>query len=161
MITCQFESGHKAKLRHVVFDALCVRKNKLLLIKRAQFLREGGKYAFPGGFLERDETIEQGVLRELKEEAGWVGKIIKLFRIVDTPNRKGEDWQNVDFVYLVKPLKKIGQPDKETDEVKWFNLDKLPPQNQIAFDHAKTIKLYLRWKKEKFRLPLIEKSNLF
>jgi 8-oxo-dGTP diphosphatase len=157
MITCQFESGNKAKLRHVVFDAFCVKNDKLLLIKRAKYLKEGGKYAFPGGFLERNETIEQGVLRELKEESGYNGKIIKLFRIIDTPLRKGENSQNVDFVYLVKPLQKVGQPDKETDEVKWFNLDKLPPAEQIAFDHWETIKLYLRFKKAEFKLPVFGK----
>lgn len=38
----------------------------LLLIERG---REpyAGKWAFPGGFLEMDETAEEGVLRELQE----------------------------------------------------------------------------------------------
>ncbi len=155
MITCQFESGTKAHLRHVVFDALCVNNNKLLLIKRANHLREGGKYAFPGGFLEQNETIKEGVLREFLEESGYSGKIIKLFRIVDTPYREGEDWQNVDFVYLVKAIKKIGQPDKEVSEVKWFDLDKIPSKEKVAFDHWETIQLYLRWKKKKFKLPIL------
>jgi 8-oxo-dGTP diphosphatase len=154
MIICQFESGNKAKLRHVVFDALCVRNNKILLIKRTRYLREGGKYAFPGGFLERNETIKEGVLREFREETGYKGEIIKLFRIVDAPQRKGEDWQNIAFIYLVKFVKKVGQHDEETAEVRWFALDKIPPKEKIAFDHWENIQLYLKWRKEKFKLPI-------
>ena len=44
-------------------------KLKVLLIERG---REPyiGKWAFPGGFIQMEETVEQGALRELKEETG-------------------------------------------------------------------------------------------
>lgn len=135
MISCQFESGVKAELRHVVFDALCVKNQKILLVKRAKHLIEAGKYALPGGYLEKNETIKQGVLRELREESGYNGQIISLFQITDAPNRKNDPSQNVSFVFLIKALKKTGQPDKEVTVVKWFSLNKLPPENKIAFDH--------------------------
>ncbi len=153
MITCQFESGNKAKLRHVVAGALIEKSGQLLLVKRAADTTEGGKYSWPGGYLEQEETIAQGLLREVKEETGYEGKIISLFSINDNPQR---DMGNVDFIFLVKPLKKIGKHDKEISSIHWFALDKLPPKNQIAFDHAKTIQLYLRWRKEKFKLPVTQ-----
>lgn len=155
MIICQFESGNKVNLRHVVTGALIEKNHKLLLVKRAADTVEGGKYAHPGGYLEHGETIEQGLLREVKEETGWTGTILKLFRINDNPQR---DRGNVDFIYLVKPLKQIGQPDEEIEKVEWFDLDKLPSKKQIAFDHWENIQLYLRFKKEKFKLPLIAKK---
>ncbi len=97
MINCTFENGIKASLRHVVVDAIIVNKDKILLIKRAAHLINGGKWAIPGGFLDRDETCEQAVLRELKEETGLTAKEIKLFKIIDDPKRKNEERQNVAF----------------------------------------------------------------
>ena len=165
MITCYFENKNKdcikkmpggVFLRHVVFDAFAVENNKVLLIKRAKYLREGGKYAIPGGFLERGERITEGVLRELKEETGYEGKIITLFRINDDPKRKNEFCQNVSFVFLVKVGKKTGKPDKETEKVCWFDLDNLPGPKNIAFDHYENIMLYKKWKKEKSDFPILQ-----
>ena len=160
MITCYFENKHKAFLRHVVFDAFVVKNNKILLIKRAKYLREGGKYALPGGFLERGERITQGTLRELKEESGYEGKIITLFRINDDPKRRNEIYQNVSFIFLVKVGKKTGKHDKETEEVRWFDLDNLPNPKNIAFDHYENIMLYKKWKKGKFDLPIFDQIKL-
>ena len=74
MITCKFEDAGDALLRHVAVDALVIKNNTILLVKRADFLLEGGKYCFPGGYLDRDETLKEGVLRELQEETGYQGK---------------------------------------------------------------------------------------
>lgn len=154
MITCFFENKRKAFLRHVTVDALLVQKDKILLVKRAPHLPHGNKYALPGGFLDRDETTSEGILREVREETGYEGKIISLFRINDNPYRKGEDRQNVDFVYLVRVEKKVAKHDSEVKKVKWFDLDKLPQPEEFAFDHYETIQLYLRYRKEKIDLPV-------
>ena len=156
MITCYFEKKKKAYLRHVTVDALLVKKNKILLIKRASHLIEGNKYALPGGFLDRDETTAEGVLREVKEETGYEGKIISLFRINDNPDRKREKRQNVVFVYLVQAKRKVAKFDKEVTKIKWFSLDKLPKPEEIAFDHYENIELYRQYRKEKFSLPIIK-----
>lgn len=155
MITCFFEKKKKAFLRHVTVDALLIRDNKILLIKRAPHLTQGNRYALPGGFLDRDETISEGVLRELKEETGHEGKILSLFRINDNPNRKGENRQNVDFVYLVQAGRKVTESDKEVKKVKWFELDKLPKPEEFAFDHYENIRLYLKYRRRKSPLPII------
>lgn len=154
MITCFFENKNKAYLRHVVVDALVVQEGKILLVKRAPHLSHGNKYALPGGFLDRDETTSEGVLREAREETGYEGKIISLFRLIDKPRRKGEDRQNVDFVYLVQVGRKSSVPDQEVKKIQWFDLDKLPPSKEFAFDHYQTIKLYLQYMREGFTLPI-------
>lgn len=142
MLTCTFEDGGTGNQRHVVVDALVVDKNKILLIKRAEHLTNGGKYAFPGGFLDRDETAEQAIVREVKEETGYDSTVEKLFTIIDNPNRPQEDRQNVAFIYIVKPLGQTGEADSESTEVKWFSLDDLPSENDFAFDHYQTIQEY-------------------
>ncbi len=142
MLTCTFEDGGTGNQRHVVVDALVVDKNKILLIKRAEHLTNGGKYAFPGGFLDRDETAEEAVVREVKEETGYDVTVENLYTIIDNPNRPQEDRQNVAFIYIVKPLGQTGEADSESTEVKWFSLDALPLEKDFAFDHYQTIQEY-------------------
>ena len=143
MIHCTFENGNKASLRHVVVDAIVVSNNKILLIKRALHLVNGGKWAIPGGFLDRGETCQQAVLRELKEETGLTGKIVKLFKIIDNPARKNEDRQNVAFIYIVKASGKIKFDQEEVTEANWFPVNSLPKAEDFAFDHLEIIKDFL------------------
>ena len=44
--------------------------NKVYISKRADALHQGGKWEFPGGKREANETIEQALVRELSEEIG-------------------------------------------------------------------------------------------
>ena len=46
------------------------RDNKIYISKRADDLHQGGKWEFPGGKREVNETIEQTLTRELSEEIG-------------------------------------------------------------------------------------------
>lgn len=155
MINCTFENGNKASLRHVVMHAIVEKDNALLLVKRAGNLLESGKWSLPAGFLDRDETVEEGVLRELREETGWQGKIISLFRINSRPDRPHEDRQNVSFDFLIKPIKIVGKPDLESSKVEWIPIEKLLPFDQFAFDHGESIKMYLEYRKKKFIIPTI------
>jgi 8-oxo-dGTP diphosphatase len=157
MITCLFENGRKTSLRHVTVDALFVDHQKVLLVKRSEnLLLEGGKYALPGGFLNRDETLAQGVLRELKEETGYQGRIISLFRVNSRPERRGEDRQNVTFVFLIEPVKQESQPDAEVQSIHWFALNNLPDPSEIAFDHWENIKLYRAYQNSPRPLPILD-----
>jgi len=154
MITCIFEKGYKATLRHIVTHAIVEDHGKLLLVKRTGDMLETGKWGLPGGFLDRDETAEQGVLRELKEETGLEGKVISWFRINTNPNRPKEDRQNVAFDFLVQPIKKTGDADVESSKVEWIPVEKLFSFDQFAFDHGESIKLYLQYRNKAFHLPL-------
>lgn len=108
MIICTFEDGGDAKLRHVVVDGIVLNaaRDSVLLVKRAPHLSNGGKYGLIGGFLNRDETLEQGILREVLEETGYEGTVAKLLKVIDNPARHGEDRQNVSFVYIIEVGKK-------------------------------------------------------
>ena len=146
MLRCTFENGGKGSLRHVIVDALVLNgKNEILLVKRAKGkLLEGGKWAIVGGFVERDETIEQAVHREVLEETGWEINNIKLLRIIDNPNRPNEDRQNIAFVYTCEAIEKTGEADDESSEQKWFSFENLPTKDEFAFDHLEDIEFYLK-----------------
>ncbi len=165
MITCTFENampagrhGKKASLRHVVVHAIVEKDGSLLMVKRAGDILETGKWSIPAGYLERDETAAQGILRELKEETGWEGEIISLFRINTNPSRPNEDRQNISIEFLVKPIRKTGVPDHESSKVEWIPIDKLLPFEEFAFDHGESIRLYLEYRKHSFPLPLFDQA---
>jgi 8-oxo-dGTP pyrophosphatase MutT (NUDIX family) len=59
----------------------------------------------------------EGVLRELREETGWDGRVLTLLRINSRPDRPHEDRQNVAFDFVIEPLEKRGEPDAESSDV--------------------------------------------
>ena len=157
MIKCQFENGRESSLRHVTVGVIAVKNNQILLVKRSPKVINPGKYAIPGGFMDRDETAAQAALRELKEETGYSGKIKFILRVNDSPHRPQEDRQNVDFCFVAEISEKGNDFDKEeVEEVRWFNLNDLPPKDQFAFDHYENIQLYLQYIKNPsgFSLPI-------
>ena len=117
---------------------------KVLLIQRGD---EPYKecWAFPGGFMNMDETTEQCAIRELEEETGL--KVSKVYQIgayskVDRDPRG----RTVTVAYLAivnKPIAVSGQDDAAKAE--WFSLLALP---QLAFDHADIMRDAIRKYKE-------------
>ena len=155
MITCYFEKNEQASLRHVTVDCLVLQHEKILLVKRHPKLLEGNKWGLVGGFVDRDETTKQAVNRETLEETGYTIKNITLLTVRDNPNRPHEDRQNISFIYFCEALEQVVKRDWENIEMKWFNFDELPKEEEFAFDHYKNIELYLKYKKEKLTLPII------
>ena len=149
MINCEFENGNKASLRHVTADNLVIKDNKILLVKRAERLLEGGKWSLPGGFVDRDETIKEAVAREIMEETGYEVEGITLLRVIDAPNRRNDDRQNITFVHFCTAREKVGEADDESEQQQWFLLAELPPAREIAFDHMDFINLYKTLIKQK------------
>ena len=142
MIECRLENGALTSFRHATVDAIVLdSESRLLLVRRAEHLSEGGKWALPGGFVDRDETVEQAVARELFEETGYECAQSRLFCVISNPNRRGEDRQNITFVFMCTPGALTGRPDNETTEVAWFAQNEMPPEREWAFDHFATAAL--------------------
>ncbi len=154
MITCTFEDGGRARLRHVVLHAVVERNGALLLVRRAPYLSEGGKWGLPGGFLDRDETLAGGVLRELREETGWEGRVVILLRVNSRPDRPHEDRQNVAFDFVIEPLEKRGEPDAESTDVQWIPMERVLSLD-LAFDHAETVQSYFDFRQHLTTTPML------
>jgi len=159
MLTCFFENKGKALLRHVTVNAIVIKNNQILLGKRGLFngkpIPEFGKWGLLGGYLDRDENLTQAVKREVMEESGWGVDGIEFFRINDNPNRPMEDKQNVDMIFIAKATKQVKNSDEEVSKLQWFDLDNLPPKEEIAFDHGDSIALYKKYLAKKFNLPAL------
>ncbi len=155
MINCTFENNTQGFLRHAVVDAIVIHNGKILLIKRVSGIVEGGKWALPGGFINRNENAEETTLRELKEETGYEGKIKNLFCIITYPNRcTTEDRQNILFCYEVEVTHLSGKPDSEVTELGWFDYSEIDLK-KLAFDHGKILKKYYQTLNDQTRLPII------
>lgn len=144
MILCTFENGGIGNLRHAIVDGLVLKDNEILLVKRDIKLSEGGKWGVPGGYVNLNENLEQAIARETFEETGYRVSDIKLFTIVDSPLRRNDIKQNIGFVFVCRVGEKEGKPDLESSEQKWFDLDNLPSQEEIAFDHLQIIHAFLK-----------------
>ena len=154
MITCAFEDGGRARLRHVAVHAIVEKDENLLLVKRAPHLSEGGKWGLPGGFLDRDETLAEGALRELREETGWEGRVASLLRINSRPDRPHEDRQNIALDFVIEPLEKRGEPDAESSDVQWIPINRVLSLD-LAFDHMDSVRAYLDARRRSVATPIL------
>ena len=95
-----------------------------------------GKWAFPGGFLNMDESAEQGALRELREETGLTGAFIEQFGCFSEPDRDPRERViTIAYYALVKIQHVVGGDDAA--KARWFALDDVP---QLAFDHDRILR---------------------
>lgn len=161
MITCVYPDGVQTHLRHVSVGTILlnIERTKVMLVRRAPHSHvEPNKLDIPGGNMDLDETTKETALREIREETGHNASIIDLFCINDIPNAR-EDRQNVEFIYLAEIAEKIGEVDKEITEEMWFDLDSIPPEEEIAFNRFKDLMLYQEYRKKAFPLPFVRSMH--
>lgn len=107
--------------------ALVTRGDKILLVKH-QF-PERSFYILPGGGVEHGEKPEQTALRELNEECGLVGEIVRLLNVTFKDNGRKEYVYEVRVPHDAEPI--VGKDPELPDdrqiiaEVSWKALDEL------------------------------------
>lgn len=69
----------------VVASTICRIDGKIVLLKRA-IGPSRGKWVFPGGFVDRGESVEDAAIRETKEEVNLDVKIGELVNVYSTTN---------------------------------------------------------------------------
>ena len=107
--------------------AACVVLNEdreVLLVKREREPHKG-MWCLPIGFAEMGETIGQAARRELKEETGIEGQIL---RLIDADSFSSDYYGQLLIVTF--EMQKIGgaeQPGDDAEDVSYFPIDWLPP----------------------------------
>jgi ADP-ribose pyrophosphatase YjhB (NUDIX family) len=101
-----------------------------------------GYWDLPGGFLELLETVEESVIREVKEEIGVEFKVteLKLFMTsVDRYLYKGVKDYTLGLIYYAKlPEGAVIKPDDDVSAAKFFS-GKDIPWDKIAFQSIRNI----------------------
>ena len=123
------------------FDGLNL---KVLLIQRG-IEPFKGRWAFPGGFMQMDETIEECARRELQEETGLVVNTVEQFHIFSDVNRDPRERVLTVAHYALVRLADVEGGD-DAARAQWFAQDEIP---SLAFDHDRILRMALSTLKER------------
>jgi 8-oxo-dGTP diphosphatase len=126
---------------HVVVAVIRDKNNQILIAQRAIKKHQGGKWEFPGGKVEKDESAQQTLTRELDEELGiqisLISSLIQIHHdysdfVVFLDVYEVREWQG-------KAYGKEGQP------IRWVDIETLqhyafPVANESILEALKQIK---------------------
>jgi 8-oxo-dGTP diphosphatase len=122
-------SAETRSQRRVAADVAVIRGRETLLVKRA-FPPDAGAWAIPGGYVERDESVEAAAARELWEETALTLTWCELVAVHSAPERHPDQLITVLFVGDGNGDVRAGD---DALEARWFPLDRLP--EYMALDH--------------------------
>lgn len=108
-------------------------EDRLFLARRGREARnERGRWEFPGGSIEFGETMENALVREVREEFGFEIVVDELLDVVDhIIPQEHQHWISPTFLCRVKSGEpRILEPHK-CDEIGWFRLDEIP-ENEMT-----------------------------
>lgn len=114
------ETGYqtpKIETRAVIF-----KENRILLVK------ERGKWALPGGWVDYNESINSNTIKEAKEESGLDVKPIRIIAIQDRNKHNVPKYAYgiVKVFVLCEVLGGSFEQNNETTESNYFSLENLP-----------------------------------
>ncbi len=115
---------------YVVVATLPVINKRVVLVRRATD-PGSGLWSYPGGYLETNETLEAGAIRETREETGLEVEINGLLGVY---SRTGGRTVTIVFEAIAKREEWKDSP--EVMEVKSFPIDEIPWE-ELAFWTAK------------------------
>ncbi|MGJ5675216.1 MAG: 8-oxo-dGTP diphosphatase MutT [Nostochopsis sp.] len=104
-------------------------QGQILIDRRRQEGAMGGLWEFPGGKIELDETIEECIQREIKEELGIVIEVGEHLITIDHTYTQIRVTLTVHHCRFIQGVPQL----IECDEVRWVSVDEL---ESFAFPEA-------------------------
>ncbi len=126
----------------VVAGAIFTIENKVVLLRRG-IEPAMGKWVFPGGYVDRGESVRDAAVRETKEESDMDVRLGSLVGVYSYPRAR-----DVIVVYSAEVVGGELKPLDESTEAKSFSTSELPWE-QLAFPSTREaledyIKLYCK-----------------
>jgi 8-oxo-dGTP diphosphatase len=140
-------NGHERYLRHLSLDCVIFgfHENalKVLLLK----WKGDGPWCLPGGFVRKDESLEDAAVNVLRERTGLKDIYLQQFRTFgDVAREKGkrellssvkdgwmlERFVTVGYYALVEYSTVSPQPDLLSEDCKWWDVHEIP---KLVYDH--------------------------
>jgi 8-oxo-dGTP diphosphatase len=105
-----------------------------VLLARRAYEPEAGKWDLPGGFLEEDEDPLDGLRRELREETGVEIEPLELAGIwADRYGGLEGATATLNLYWTARIVSGEPEPADDVSELRWFSLEDLPPDEELAF----------------------------
>lgn len=122
---------------HVAVAVIINKQGQILISKRSASQHQGNKWEFPGGKLEKGETAQQALRREINEELGI--EITSSEYLIDITHNYQNDRKV--FLEVFKVTNWLGKPQgHEGQPIRWVKRDELS-QYQFPSANASLIKL--------------------
>ncbi|RLG21853.1 NUDIX hydrolase [Candidatus Micrarchaeota archaeon] len=137
-----------ADLYRVAVDLIVESDKGILLIRRKQEPFKD-KWCLPGGHVDKNETVEEAAVRELKEETSISVNLnsLKLVGVYSDPDRDPREPRAISVCFYVR-TNEDARAGSDAEEARYFPLDKIP--HPLGFDHSKMVE-------DAFKKKLFEK----
>ncbi|MCL1950095.1 MAG: NUDIX hydrolase [Turicibacter sp.] len=126
------------------------------------------QYAFPGGFVKKEESPDESAIREASEETGLELELrhMKQFKTIGTPNRDPRTWIiTIAYLVFLPTMEGIAlQAGGDAQDAKWLTVQVNPdgslllqegsvniPPTQLAFDHREILEAAMKQIKGNFQ----------
>jgi len=144
---CRFENPK------LTATAVIIKDQKLLVARRKNEPFKS-RWDFIGGYVNKNESPEQALKREIKEELGVEASLTFIDSFTGTASYENFVFPVTNFAYLVELQGKTKLDKKEISELKWVSIKRL---KTIAFDSNQKI---LKFIKKEFLFNLLEVKKL-
>ncbi len=116
-------------------DAVWIDRGRVLLVRRGHPPYQG-MWALPGGFVELQETVEEAVVRELREETGLTARPWRLVGVYSGPDRDPRK-PTTSVAYLMRGRARTPRGGDDAAAAAWVSLADAGP---LAFDHDRILR---------------------
>jgi 8-oxo-dGTP diphosphatase len=117
-------------------------KELCVLLIRRKYEPFQNRWALPGGLVENDESLDEAVRRELKEETSVEIDHLEQFHAFGNPGRDPRNRVvSVAYYGIVRPDLHLLSAQTDAEDASWFKLKKLP---ELAFDHQDILNAAIR-----------------
>lgn len=121
--------------------AVVAKGNQILLVQS----KADGQWALPGGYAEIGTSPKKNVLKELKEEAGFDGEVLRLLAIFDSNQHQlqSQQYYKMFFACAVKDGQFL--VNDETMAAKFFSINDLPKLSLVRNTSEQIKRCYQIW----------------